>query len=256
MINQKIEKVIKKQYNSENLPEFMYRLKSEDVRNHPCFNCLKETENAVNKGYWKSFPKPLYYWYEMCEAESKIIEKFLKENKPKKILEVGCGSGRILNILLKDKSVKEIVAVDKDIRMVEIVKPYYQDNNRVHIINQDIRHFLDKNEKFNLTLTMMNTLGNIDSFETMKLITKHSKDFIFTVYDKKYWEERKKIYENRGHRDFNIKNKDYFFNDCWVKGLKSKSYTENDLNNMCKKIGKKYKIKKISTLLFQIHIYE
>lgn len=256
MINPKIKKELEEQYPFGKLPELNQRLKPEEVSIHPCFNCLKETENAVNKGYWKNFPKPLYYWYEMCDAESKEIIKFLKEKKPKKILELGCGSGRIINILLKDKSIKEIFAVDKDKSMIEIVKPYFKDNKNVHIINQDVKDFLEKNGDFDLILTMMNTFGNIDSLKIMKLVAKHSKNLVFTVYDRKYWKERKKIYENRGHRNFDVKDKDYYFNDCWVKGLKSKSYTAEDLKKMCKQIEKKYKIKKISTLLFLVHIYD
>jgi hypothetical protein len=84
MINPKIKKELEKQYPSGKLPELTQRLKPEEVSIHPCFNCLRETEEAVNKGYWKKFPKPLYYWYEMCDAESKEITKFLKEKNPKK----------------------------------------------------------------------------------------------------------------------------------------------------------------------------
>jgi len=255
MINPKIKIELERQYSFGKLSEFTQRLKPEEVSIHPCFNCLRETENAVNKGYWKKFPKPLYYWYEMCDAESKEITKFLKEKKPKKILELGCGSGRIINILLRDKSIEEIFAIDKDKRMVEIVKPYFKNYKNVHIINQDVRNFLEKNRDFDLILTMMNTFGNIDSLEIMKLVADHSKNLIFTVYNRKYWKERKKIYENRGHRNFDIKDEDYYFNDCWIKGLKSKSYTEEDLKKMCEQIGKKYKIRKISTLLFLVHIY-
>jgi SAM-dependent methyltransferase len=169
---------------------------------------------------------------------------------------LSCGSGRIINILLEDKFIKEIFAVDKDKSMIEIVKPYFKDNKNVHIINQDIKDFLEKNGNFDLILTMMNTFGNIDSLEIMKLVAKRSKNLIFTVYDRGYWKERKNIYEDKGHRDFDVKNKDYYFNDCWVKGLKSKSYTEEDLKKMCEQIGKKYKIEKISTLLFLVHIFE
>ncbi len=256
MINPKIKKELEKQYPNRKIPLFTNRLKGEEISLHPCFNCLRETENAINKGYWKKFSKPLYYWYEMCYAESKEIMRFLKEKKPKKIFELGCGSGRIINVLLKDKYIKEIFAVDKDKRMVEIVKPYFKDKKNIHIIHQDVRDFLKKDGDFDLALTMMNTFGNIDSLEIIKLVAKHSKNLIFTVYDRKYWKDRKEIYEDRGHRDFEIKNKDYYFNDCWIKGLKSKSYTEEDLKKMCEQIGKKYKIRKISRLLFLAHIYE
>jgi len=255
MISPKIKIELERQYFFGRLPEFTQRLKPKEVSVHPCFNCLRETEDIVNKEYWKKFPKPLYHWYEMCDAENKEIMKFLKEKKPKNILELGCGSGRIINILLKDKSIKEIFAIDKDKKIVEIVRPYFKNYKNVHIINKEVKDFLEKNRDFDLILIMMNTFGNIDNLEIMKLIAKHSKNLIFTVYDREHWKERKAIYEDRGHRDFYIKDKDYYFNDCWIKGLKSKSYTEENLKKMCEQIGKKYEIRKISTLLFLVHIY-
>ena len=139
--------------------------------------------------------------------------------------------------------------------MAKIVKPYFKDNKNVHIINSGVKKFLRTKDNFDLAVCMMNTFGNIDDLEIMKLIAKNSKNLIFTVYDKKYSKYRKKIYEDRGHKDFSFEGGDYFFNDCWIKGLKSKSYTEDELKSMCEEIGKKFRINKISTLLFLVHIY-
>ncbi len=249
-----IKAELEKKYEKE-IPIFTNRLKDEDISLHPCFNCLRETEIAVNKGYWKKFPKPIYYWYEMCDAEGKEIAKYLEELKPKKILEIGCGSGRIINLFLDVDYPKQIYAVDKDKLMIDTVKPFFKDNKDVHIINQDVKDFVKKNGNFDLVICMMNTFGNIDSLELMKLIAEHSKHLIFTVYDKEHFKLRKEIYIDRGHQDFSAKDDTYYFNDCWVKGLKSKSYSKEELNKMCEFIGKKYEIRKISTLLFLVHIY-
>ncbi len=84
MINSNIRRELEEQYPSGKLPEFTKRLNPKEVSVHPCFNCLRETENAVDKRYWRKFPKPLYYWYEMCDAESKEIIKFLRQKKTQK----------------------------------------------------------------------------------------------------------------------------------------------------------------------------
>jgi len=261
MTRTKNYKNLAKQYSDNEIPEFTQRLNEEEISNHPCFNCLLETEKAVEKGYWKKFPVPLRYWYEMCNAESDELKKFLSKFKPKTILELGCGSGRIINIFLKPKYKKTIYAVDKDSKIVKIVKPLYKGIKNLHIINDDIRNFFSKKKiKFDLAVLMMNTLGNIDNQKIIKLIATNSKYFIFTAYDQKFYKLREKIYQSKGHREFSIRNKTYYFNDCWVKDLKSKSYTKKELEDMCKDIckdtDKKYKIKKISKLLFLALIYE
>lgn len=50
----------------------------------------------------------------MCQAEQDELNKFISESHPKKVLELGFGSGRIINIFLKHKYKKTIYAVDKD----------------------------------------------------------------------------------------------------------------------------------------------
>lgn len=251
----KISKKLNKNYGGE-LPSFLKRLDGEKISEHPCFNCLRETELAVDKGYWKKYRAPIRYWYEMCDAESKELKKIINKTKPKTVLEIGCGSGRIINILLHGSCPAEIFAVDKDLKIINIIKPHFEKFKNVHIINRDILEFLKEKKKFDLSLSMMNTLGNIDNQNILKSIASHSKNLVFTVYDKKYYKLRKEIYASKGHKGFTIENETYYFNDCWVKGLKSKSYTKEELKEMCKSTGKKFKIKKISKLLFMAHIYD
>lgn len=255
-MDSRIKKELEKQYSNSKIPEFTYRMSDEEISSHPCFNCLRETEIAINKSYWKKFSIPVRYWYEMCDAESREIKKFISKLKPKTILEIGCGSGRAINILLSIKYQKKIYAVEKDSKMVKIVKPLFRRFNNVFIFNKEARDYLNQKIKFDLTVCMMNTFGNIDDLKLLKLIAEHSQNFIFTVYDQKYYKLREKIYLSKGHRKFLVKNKTYYFNDCWVKGLKSKSYTKKELQKICRFVGKKFKIKKISKLLFLVYIYE
>lgn len=251
-------KILKKlvvQYSDKKIPKFTYKLDKQEISSHPCFNCLRETELAVNRGYWKKMSKPIYYWYEMCDAESKDIKKYLRKLKPKTILEVGCGSGRIINILLSIKYPKKIYTVDSDSRMVKIIKPLFKKYKNVYIINKNVKIFLKTKKKFDMAICMMSTLGNIDNLKILRQIASNSKNFIFTVYDKKYYKLRKDIYLSKGHKSFLVKDKIYYFRDCWIKGLKSKSYTKEELEHICKSTGKKFKIKKISRLLFLVYIY-
>ena len=242
--------------NLQTKPEFIKRLDENDITPNHCFNCLMETEKTIKKGNWKKFSKPIYYWYEMCDAEGKEIKRYVKKIKPETVLEIGFGSGRTINVLLEDKNDKKIYAVEKDIELFKIVKPLFESFNNVYLFQENVNKFLNGDMKYDLTFAMMNTLGNIDSLETMRLIANKSKHLIFTLYDQKHYKLRKEIYESKGHNDFFEKDKNYYFNDCWVKGLKSKTYSKKEIKDVCKAIGKNFTIKKISKLLFLVHIYD
>jgi SAM-dependent methyltransferase len=255
-----IENCLKRQC-SGTAPEFLRRLSENEISNHPCFNCLRETEQAVEKGYWKKFSKPLFYWYEMCQAERDELTKFMRKFQPKTILELGCGSGRIINIFLKFSYKKIIYAMDKDQKIIKIIEPLYKNIKDLHIIHDSIDNFLNKKKvRFDLAVLMMNTVGNIDDQKILESIARNSTHFIFTAYDQRFYKLRNAIYRSKGHRKFFVKNKTYYFNDCWVKGLKSRSYSRKELDaickNICKGTSKKYEIKKISKLLFWVHIFE
>ncbi|MEK6942676.1 MAG: class I SAM-dependent methyltransferase [Nanoarchaeota archaeon] len=253
-MNPKTVDGLRKQYASS-LPSFYNNLSDNEISAHPCFNCLYETEKTVLNGDWKKLPAPIRYWYEMCDAESKFLSKFLSKNKPKTILEVGCGSGRIIRIILEIDYAKKIYAVDKDSKMVNLTKPLFKSQTDVHIENDYVEKFLQKHQKFDLIICMMNTLGNIDSQKTFESIVTSANHVLFTVYDKKYYHLRQKIYISKGHKDFSIKNQAYLFNDSWIRGLKSRSYTKEELTELCKKTNKEFTIKKISKLAYLVHIH-
>ncbi len=247
------EKELIKKYPEKKLPEFYKRLPTEAISPDPCFNCLKETEITVQKGGWQELPEPLKYWYEMADAESRELKKFLEEKKPKRVLEVGFGGGRIINTLLSARHPKKVFAVEKNKKMFETIKPFFESRKEVHLFNEDALDFIKKSEEFDLTVCMMNTLSQI-SGETFKEIAKKSKHFIFTVYDKSAYKLRAKIYKSKGHKNFELKDCTYCFQDPWVKGLESKSYSLKELEDICKITGKHYSIKKISKLLFLVHL--
>jgi len=246
---------LNKIYNKK-IPNFISRLNKKEITSSQCFNCLRETEKAIEKGYWKKFSKPMYYWYEMCDAEKREIIKYIDKYKPKTILELGFGSGRILNVLLKAKYNNKIFGVEKDSKIFKITKPLFKKSKNVYLFNENIDKFLERKTKYDLTIGMMNTIGNIDNLKLIQKIVLRSKQFIFTVYDRVYYKLRSNIYKSKGHINFFEKNKNYYFNDCWAKGLKSKSYSKTEIENICKLIGKKYQIKKISKLLFWVCIYD
>jgi len=85
------------------------------------------------KKYWDDYgTKYADNWSSLCGKEIKkkelnFITKYLnnKGSKEKKILDIGIGTGRILDIFISDKSVKEIWGIDYSQNMVDYcVKKY------------------------------------------------------------------------------------------------------------------------------------
>ncbi len=260
VVNTMIEKMEKieliEKYWKHKLPDFYRRLDAKLISTNPCFNCLKETEITVKGSKWKTLPDQIKFWYEMCDAENRELRKFLNEQKPRKILEVGFGSGRIINIILSIDYSKEVFAIDKNKSLFEIVKPLFESHKNVHLLNVDLLTFLKSSETFDLAVCMLNTLGNFSNEkEALKLLASKSKQIIFTAYDKSSSDLRTPIYKSKGHIDFVIKDCTYYFNDSWLTGLKSRSYSGKELAELCRSTGKDFIIKKISKLLFWVHLY-
>lgn len=226
------------------------------MNSYPCINCLQETEDTLKAGSWKSLPKPIYYWYEMCSAEALELREYLETNKPASVLEIGCGTGRIIKELLKSPNVNEICAVEKNKAMFDHVRKIFDDFKNVDIVRDDAEKFLEKTEKkFDLCIVMMNTLGNIDNIKLIKKILSKSSKLLFTLYDAEHYKLREEIYRSRGHKKFTSKGTSYVFSDDWMKGLISNSYSRGEIIDLCEQVDNvEFKIKKIAKLLFLVEL--
>jgi hypothetical protein len=98
---------------------------------------------------------------------------------------------------------------------------------------------------------MMNTAGNQEN--ERELIGKAlsvSGRMVFTLYKKGSEKIRMEIYKERGHKDFFLRGNCFYFNDDWVKGLISKSYSKKGIEKILSGICTKYKISELSKIAY------
>ncbi|MFH0906615.1 MAG: class I SAM-dependent methyltransferase [archaeon] len=149
------------------------------------------------------------------------------------MLEIGCGTGRIINNALDINKDLKIHGIEINPITHKFTQKRFSTNDNIEIYKTDINDYLKQNEHhYDLTACMMNTFGNIHSNKLFNKITEISDNFIFSLYNKKYDKDRQEIYLSRGHYDFNFDGKKYCFNDPWIKGLVSRSYTEDEIKKM------------------------
>jgi len=98
------------------------------------------------KHYFKRHEiSPIKRWGQNYLINEKIIEKIKETAKPSKkdiILEIGAGIGNLTKKIAKN--VKRVIAVEKDKRMIEILKENLSHFKNVEIKEGDVRDIIDK----------------------------------------------------------------------------------------------------------------
>jgi SAM-dependent methyltransferase len=197
-----------------------------------CRNCLIQTEEA-EKGLPENLSEGNQIWTDNTTAEMQRLKQALKEYNPSSILEIGSGAGRIIQGVRETLLEATITGVEKNQEMFSYLQGRFSEDRNVQLIQGDINNYLGQ-ENYDLILCMMNTFGNIDNPEILKKILEQSQRFILTLYNRDFNIERDKMYEARGHKDYEIKNGTFYFYDDWVKGLTSKSYSQQDIKTLVK----------------------
>jgi len=102
-----------------------------------------EEKISLNRYLQKEFPKKPSN-LKMTSIEKKIslneqrlgtVIAVLKNSQAKRVLDLGCGEGKLLRALLKDNFFEEIVGVDISSRALEIAQERLQQKNRIKLIH-------------------------------------------------------------------------------------------------------------------------
>jgi len=100
----------------------------EDKMKKEIKNLLKEKKIWLQKGLGQNFL-----------ISKRVLEKIIKASQLKKtdiVLEIGPGIGTLTKELAK--RVKKVITVEKDSRLIEILKEIFKDFQNVEILNEDI----------------------------------------------------------------------------------------------------------------------
>lgn len=117
------------------------------------------------------------------EKEVDFLEEIFGTNKPRNILEVGCGTGNYTRILLERGY--DVVGMDVSQDMLKIARS----KCKCKLINGDVRYF-SLNEKFDACIAMFTVMGYIledsDIIKALKNVYRHLKIggiFVFDVWN-------------------------------------------------------------------------
>ena len=197
------------------------------------------------KGEFKALI-PKYYpqkYKKYIQEETKFLRQKIRGQN--RVLEAGVGIGRLIPVLAP--LIKEFVGIDKAKLMVKKSKEVAKKYQNVRIVEGKLEK-LDKifsKDYFDFSLCVWNTLGNVkDEVEVLREISKVTSRSIFvTVYKKGTIEKRKKWYRRVGIKIRKIDRKNEIFYS--ESGLRSKSYSLEDMEKIAKKSGLKIKQSKV-----------
>jgi 16S rRNA (adenine1518-N6/adenine1519-N6)-dimethyltransferase len=102
--------------------------------------------------------------------DKEIIQKIIQAADIKskdQVLEIGPGKGILTEAILETNA--NIIAVEKDLKLVKFLEKSFKDKQDLKIIHADIRNFL-KNTRYRILNTQYKALGNIPYYLTSNLL--------------------------------------------------------------------------------------
>lgn len=222
---------------------------------HKCKSCFLELERALNEGNWKSFAPHKRRWYEMIDIENRTIRDYISKHKPKRILEVGCGTGRVISTIETGIDYDEIIGIECDEEMHSHAQNRWMDDDKIKIQKMLVKDSLPYEDNyFDFSINAMNIVGwQENESEWLEEMLRCSKTVFFSVYKKGHETERMEMYRTRGHK---ISEEAVYLNstgqivlgDCACmsdvvsEAVISKAYTSEEVENLCKDLSDKYNI--------------
>ncbi|MGD1872717.1 MAG: class I SAM-dependent DNA methyltransferase [Mastigocoleus sp.] len=155
------------------------------------------------------YNKSTYLYDEIMNSfkmDFSLYEDLIEILKPKSILELGCGMGRLFPIFVKEA--KEITGIDLSNEMIDKGRKYYAehkpDNTAIEFINTDMCSF-KTNKKYDLIVFALSVLKHlstdIERLEALKNAKEHLKEEGFIVFDHKPF-----LYSSKSTNWINAKN--------------------------------------------------
>ncbi len=151
---------------------------------------------VTNTGIWKvveANTTPAFK--KIFRDEKNYLDSHVRKNS--KVLEVGCGDGRILNDIIH--LTKNLTGIDHDIKAVEAAKTNFKNVPEVKIILVEAKEMPFKDNEFD-TLTCMLNLANFGAnkvkiLKEMRRVLKPNGKIVMSVYSEDAFQERMKLYK-------------------------------------------------------------
>jgi SAM-dependent methyltransferase len=213
-------------YSEEDITRILGRVQKEnvdishrEVYGNRCYMCLQRAEQMVNSDQWANEHSALRTWFDIVHEEHEELTKLLVDTQPRDVLEIGCGAGRVPNLIMR------LVSEGKLSRPSRVVG-YEQNPEISNYCRYDLsRHaplvtiqtqfvgvrsdgqysgLLPKDRNFDLIVAISNLVGWQGENEA-KWLTNVMKDglksggrLFFTVYKRGFELERARMYKAAG----------------------------------------------------------
>jgi len=159
------------------------------------FSSVEQFYNAVSKDYNKFINHAVPRYPEMLWAIFQYIPKALK---PKRILELGCGTGNLSELIVKKYPESEIVLVDISEEILNRCKNRLEDNDRVEYYRADINELDFSADSFDLIVSSI-TIHHLKHHQKERLFNKAfswlTNEGVFN-YGDQFAGATKEIYDN------------------------------------------------------------
>ena len=159
------------------------------------FYSVEQFYNAVSKDYNKFIHHAVPRYPEMLWA---IFQYIPKDLKPKRILELGCGTGNLSELIVKTYPKSEKVLVDISEEVLSHCKNRLEDNNRIEYCRADINELDFPVDSFDLIVSSI-TIHHLKHHEKELLFRKAfswlTNKGVFT-YSDQFAGVTKEIYDN------------------------------------------------------------
>lgn len=219
-----------------------------------CLVCLKDAEDKVRDGSWKNERSGKKYWYEVGYDENEKLKEVLLKYKPKRVVEMGMGPGRVIQLTLDTYRAykipfEQIIGIEQNYEIYqEAFNRFVLQNPKVIIthgliIGSEERDVLTPypDKFFDLATAVENFIGwQINEIKTIKHLLRTTKKLFFTVYKKEATPFRVKFYEAAGDT-VEIKNEQIWIMDIDAFGRTphcSRSYEKEEIKNILNQVAR------------------
>ncbi len=159
------------------------------------FSSVEQFYNAVSKDYNKFVHRAVPRYPEMLWAIFQYVPKNLK---PKRVLELGCGTGNLSELIVKTYPKSEKVLVDISEEVLSRCKNRLEDNSRIEYCRADINELDFPVDSFDLIVSSI-TIHHLKHHEKELLFKKAftwlTNEGVFT-YSDQFAGVTKEIYDN------------------------------------------------------------
>lgn len=187
-------------------------------------------------------------WDRFVERCSPLLKEYYNKeldfvkNLSGDVLEIGCGTGRILTILAK--KCRRVVGIDKEKVMADISKNKLKKRRNVEICKQNAKRLKFPDNSFDFVLCMASTFGNLGRdklpvLKEMKRVCKLNGKVIISVYNERALKPRLDSYANDELIHVKVTKQGTVYTK---EGLFSEQFTKKKLISLFKRLKLKYKI--------------